>query len=130
MFLSSWGIEMCGSFHLCPTQQARPSAPGDRVTEPTRHAQSGRRSRIVDIGLGSVEKGRTACTFQLHILFSYWKLVLSPRQVLERDQLTVRESSAAHPTDEGGAPAAAPPPAQWAHPGPERVTAAPRSVPA
>lgn len=40
MLLSNRGIEMCGSFCLVPTRQARPRALGVRVTEPTRWAQS------------------------------------------------------------------------------------------
>lgn len=37
MLLNNWGI---GSFGLVPTRQARPSALGVRVMEPTRQAQS------------------------------------------------------------------------------------------
>lgn len=37
MLLNNWGI---GSFGLVPTRQARPSALGVRVMEPTRRAQS------------------------------------------------------------------------------------------
>lgn len=53
MLLNNWGV---GSFRLVPTRQARPSALGVRVMEPTHPAPSAQRTRIVEIAANSALK--------------------------------------------------------------------------
>lgn len=74
MLFNSWGV---GSFRLVPTRQARPSALGVRVEEPTCRAQNAQRTRIVETVL-TPYKVKAACTSRLQILFCLWKLILSP----------------------------------------------------